>query len=41
MQVVSDDALDIALNGEILEDGFVSALEDRFESVHEIDVYEH
>jgi len=41
VQVVSDDALDIALNGEILEDGFVSALEDRFESVHEIDVYEH
>ena len=41
VHVVADDALDIALDGETLEDGFVSALEDRVESVNEIDVYDH
>jgi len=41
VHVVADDALEVALDGETLEDGFVSALEDRFESVNEIDVYDH
>ena len=41
VHVVADDALDVALNGEVVEEGFFSALEDRFESVNEIDVYDH
>jgi CRISPR-associated protein Csh2 len=41
VHMVADDALDVALNGETLEDGFVSAFEDRFESVNEIVVYDH
>jgi len=41
VHVVADDALDVAIDGDTLEDGLVSALEDRFESVNEIDVYDH
>jgi CRISPR-associated protein Csh2 len=41
VHVVADDALDVVLDGEVLEDGFISALKDRIESVNEIDVYDH
>lgn len=40
VHVVADDALDVAIDGETLDESVVTALRDRVESVTEIDVYD-